>query len=105
MAAKTARALRSLEKSVAELRAALEAEDSQVADERRWRRMLTMVEEAGGTVTGVQWRELGVKCGYDARGLGGFYRGTNASMKRNANNTRSLTASGKNYLNKYGRAH
>ncbi|GIU94138.1 MAG: hypothetical protein KatS3mg012_0595 [Gaiellaceae bacterium] len=65
--------------------------------------MLTMVEDAGGTVTRDEWRELGLKCGYDPRGLGGFYRGTYASMRVNPDGTRSLTAAGVEYLTKYGR--
>jgi hypothetical protein len=103
MPGKTARAFRNLEKAMEELREALKAEDQQVAADERWRRMLTMVEKAGGPVTRDQWRAMGLKCGYDVRGLGGFYRGTYASMKRNADGTRSLTKAGKDYLNKYGR--
>src|SRR5262245_17382428 len=104
MATKTARALRNVEKAVAELREALNAEDPEVAAEVRWRRLLTKVEDAGGAVTPNQWRDMGLACGYDARGLGGFYRGSNASMRSNPNGTRSLTTAGKNYLNTYGRA-
>src|SRR5262245_23620618 len=105
MAVKTARALRNAEKALAELRQALEEENVQVADERRWRRLLTMVEDAGGKVTPDQWKDLGLKCGYDARGLGGFYRGAKASMKVNRDGSRSMTKAGKDYLDTYGRAH
>ena len=65
--------------------------------------MLTEVEDAGGAVAGDQWREIGVKYGYDPRGLGGFYTGTNASMRRNPDGTRSLTGAGKHYLDEFGR--
>jgi hypothetical protein len=104
MSNRTAKALANVETAVAELRAALEAEDDQVANDDRWQRLLTMVEDAGGTVTGDEWRDLGLEVGYkDVRGLGGFYRGTGASMRVNPDGTRSLTAAGADYLNKYGR--
>lgn len=101
--ASTVRALRNLEKAMGELRDALRAENAEVAADERWRRLLTMVEDAGGTVTSDEWRDLGRKCGYDPRGLGGYYRGTKASMRVNADGTRSLTPAGTAYLDRYDR--
>ncbi len=86
-----------------DLRTALAATNGELVTSERWRRLLTAVEDAGGTVSRDEWRTMGITCGYDARGLGGFYRGRNASMRVNSDGTRSLTAAGKAYLDEHGR--
>jgi hypothetical protein len=68
----------------------------------RWTRALTMVKDAGGTVTGKEWRAILIACGYDTRGGGGFYVGANASMRREADDSRVLTDAGKGYLAQFG---
>lgn len=68
----------------------------------RWLRILTMVKDAGGTVTGKEWRDMLRACGYDTRGGGGFYVGAGASMRRDADNSRVLTDAGKAYLAQHG---
>jgi hypothetical protein len=72
------------------------------SDTERWLRTLTMVKDAGGTVTGKEWRAILVACGYDTRGGGGYYVGANASMRREADNSRVLTEAGKAYLVQFG---
>lgn len=106
MSNKAVRAFGKLERALTELREALEAEDEPFAGDARWRRMLTLVEERGGRVSRSEWSALGKQVGYDPRGLGGFYVGANASMRRNkATDERVMTAAGRRYLNKYGRLH
>jgi len=72
------------------------------SDTERWLRALTMVKDAGGAVSGKQWRSILVACGYDPRGGGGFYTGANASMRREADDSRVLTDAGKAYLAQFG---
>lgn len=69
----------------------------------RWRRLLTLVEDAGRPVTGAEWRAMGEACGYDARGLGGFFVGNNHSMQRNADGTSELAPAGVAFLDQAGR--
>ena len=97
------RALRNVERAVAELREAMEAKTGEQDDDKRWLRLLTKVEAAGGTVSADTWPGLGAVVGYDPRGLGGFYRGAGASMRMNPNDSRSLTEVGKKCLDQYGR--
>jgi membrane carboxypeptidase/penicillin-binding protein len=85
-----------------ELDAAIEELNNGRAD--RWQQLLTMVEKAGRTVTGKEWRDMGRACGYDPRGLGGFYVGSKPTMVKNADGTRTLTDQGVAYLDQYGRA-
>jgi hypothetical protein len=70
----------------------------------RWRKLLTMVEAAGGTVTGEDWRDMGRACKYHPSGLGGFYVGGNPTMVRNADDSRTLTKQGVAVLDQHGRA-
>ena len=99
---KAARAFEKVERAITELRGVLEAEDDGFAEHSRWLRLLTMVEDAGGRVDEETWRAMGRKCRYDPRGLGGFYRGTNASMAVKGTK-RVLTRSGKEALDQHGR--
>ena len=106
MSNKAVLAFGKVERAVVELRKTLEADDKAFSADARWRRMLTLVEERGGKVSGSEWATLGKQCGYDPRGLGGFYVGANASMKRTkSTDERVLTTAGRRYLEKYGRLH
>jgi hypothetical protein len=94
------------ERALNDLRKILESEDEGFAGNQRWLRLLTVIEGRGGRVSGEDWAKLGKKCGYDTRGLGGFYRGANASMRRiKSTDERELTAAGRAYLEKWGRVH
>ena len=81
----------------------LEAFGDEPDRNERWRRLVTMVEDAGRTVTGQQWRDMGVACGYHPSGLGGLYVGPNPTMVKNADGTRTLTDEGVALLNQNGR--
>jgi hypothetical protein len=72
--------IRNVEAAVAQLRQELESLKSGDNDDQRWVRLLRLVEDAGGRVSSDEWRRLGAQCGYDPRGLGGFFRGGNPSM-------------------------
>jgi hypothetical protein len=100
MTERQAKAARGLYRAQQEFTAAF-AEDANGTT--RWLRMLTRIEDAGGKVSGQQWREIGRDCGYDTRGLGGFYVGAHASMRREADNSRVLTAAGTALLDQHGR--
>lgn len=93
--------LRAVEHAVGQLRQEFEALSSGSTNER-WIRLLTMVEQAGGRVTSAEWGRLGVLCGYDPRGLGGFFTGGEPSMVADGDD-RVLTARGHAYLDEYGR--
>jgi len=96
------RALRNVERAVQELRAAIEAEAEEDWSMNRWRRLLTKVESAGGSVDVEEWKRLGRESGYtNPRGLGGFYRGANGSMRREGDR-RVLTDAGRRFLDEYG---
>lgn len=71
------------------------------ADER-WLHLLTMVEAAGGRVPSAEWGRLGRLCGYDPRGLGGFFTGGSPSMEADGDD-RLITARGIAHLDEYGR--
>jgi hypothetical protein len=75
---------------------------SRDADTERWLRLLTLVEQAGGRISAAEWIRLGKVVGYDARGLGGFFRGNEPSMTVDGDD-RILTERGIAYLDEYGR--
>jgi hypothetical protein len=100
-------ALRNAEQALAELRGVLEDTNGGANDEvydriQTWRRLLTMVDDAGGTVSRDEWWEMGARFGYDPRGLGGFFVGR-GTMKSNGDGTHSLTDAGYEFLDKDGR--
>jgi hypothetical protein len=97
------RSLREATEAAEELRAALSVNGEWESAKKRWLRLLTKVEDAGGVVTAEEWRRLGKEAGYtDPRGLGGFFRGQKASMRADGND-RILTDAGRNYLEDNGR--
>ena len=96
------KALQDAEGALQRLRIALEAEGDESDDVVRWRRMLSLVESHGGRVSVSEWLDFGRQCGYDTRGLGGFFRGAGASM-RSEGDERVLTEMGTKYLDQFGR--
>lgn len=67
---------------------------------KRWFRrvgsVLNAVEQAGGSITVDEWREIGLRHNYDPRGLAGFYTGKDPSMKRDPDtDLRHITDRGK----------
>ena len=62
-----------------------EDEDRRVWVEKmnRRRNLLRHIHEQGGKVESKDvWKELGIKFGFDTRGLGGFFVGKNSSMEK-----------------------
>jgi hypothetical protein len=49
---------------------------------RRWWSLLADVEARGGRMTADGFRALARRHGYDPRGVGGFFSGANATMRR-----------------------
>jgi hypothetical protein len=78
--------------------ASVEGEVQETDWERWFRRagaVLNEVDAASGVVDKGQWREIGIRNGYDPRGLAGFYTGHDPSMERDAvTDERKLTARG-----------
>jgi hypothetical protein len=68
---------------------------------RRWWSLLSAVAARGGTMDATEFRRLGVEHGYDPRGLGGFFGGQNATMRREGE-TVELTASGRHWNEHWG---
>lgn len=57
---------------------------------RRAGAVLNDVDQSGGQVDKDQWREIGLRHGYDPRGLAGFYTGNDPSMHRDPESDRRL---------------
>ena len=92
--------LRRAEESVAALRAFLEEEGTEPASAVWFRRMggvLSEIESRGGEVSVEDLREIGIRHGYDPRGLGGFLSGLSPSLERDHpdRRVRRLTEMGK----------
>jgi hypothetical protein len=63
---------------------------------RRAGAVLNDVDQAGGVVDKETWREIGLRLGYDPRGLAGFYTGNDPSMRRDPDSDeRRLTERGR----------
>lgn len=63
---------------------------------RRAGAVLNDVDQAGGAVDKETWREIGLRLGYDPRGLAGFYTGNDPSMRRDPDSDeRFLTERGR----------
>jgi hypothetical protein len=63
---------------------------------RRAGAVLNDVDQAGGVVNKEAWREIGLRLGYDPRGLAGFYTGSDPSMRRDPDtDERLLTERGR----------
>jgi len=77
--------LRRVEESVAALRAHLEEgapEPPSAAWFGRMGAVLSEIEDRGGEVTVEDLREIGMRHGYDPRGMGGFLSGLSPSLER-----------------------
>jgi hypothetical protein len=94
--------IRAVEHSVGQLRQEFEAQTRGESLDDRWLRLLTAVEEAGGDVSAAEWANLGLLCGYDPRGLGGFFRGNEPSMRADGDR-RIITSRGIAYLDEFRR--
>jgi hypothetical protein len=63
---------------------------------RRAGAVLNDVDQAGGAVDKETWRQIGLRLGYDPRGLAGFYTGSDPSMHRDPDSDqRILTERGR----------
>ena len=98
----TLRQLKRIRRELDELIEKAERENGAPPDTEynRWFRrvgsVLNAVEQAGGSVTVDQWRQIGLDHGYDPRGLAGFYTGKDPSMKRDSDSdVRYVTERGK----------
>lgn len=92
--------LRRAEESVAALRAHLEEADTQPSSAAWFDRMggvLSEIEERGGEVSVEDLREIGLRHGYNPRGMGGFLSGLSPSLERDHpdRRVRRLTELGK----------
>jgi hypothetical protein len=77
--------LRRAEESVAALRAHLEEEETAPPSAAWFGRMggvLSEIEDRGGEVSVEDLREIGIRHGYDPRGMGGFLSGMSPSLER-----------------------
>jgi len=92
--------LRRAEESVAALRAYLEEAEMEPPSAAWFGRMggvLSEIEDRGGEVSVEDLREIGIRHGYDPRGMGGFLSGLSPSLERDHpdRRVRRLTAMGK----------
>ena len=92
--------LRRAEESVTALRAHLEEEETEPPSAAWFRRMggvLSEIEDRGGQVSVQDLREIGIRHGYDPRGMGGFLSGLSPSLERDHpdRRVRRLTELGK----------
>lgn len=77
--------LRRAEDSIAALRAHLEEDDTESPSAAWFGRMgavLSEIEDRGGEVSVEDLREIGLRHGYDPRGMGGFLSGLSPSLER-----------------------
>ena len=77
--------LRRTEESVAALRAHLEETELEPPSSAWFGRMggvLSEIEDRGGEVSVEDLREIGIRHGYDPRGMGGFLSGLSPSLER-----------------------
>jgi hypothetical protein len=77
--------LRRTEESVAALRAHLEEAELEPPSSAWFGRMggvLSEIEDRGGEVSVEDLREIGIRHGYDPRGMGGFLSGLSPSLER-----------------------
>ena len=92
--------LRRAEESVAALRAHLEKQEKESPSAAWFGRMggvLSEIEDRGGEVSVEDLREIGIRHGYDPRGMGGFLSGLSPSLERDHpdRHVRRLTELGK----------
>jgi hypothetical protein len=77
--------VRRVEESIAALRAHLEDEETEPRSAAWFGRMggvLSEIEDRGGEVSVEDLREIGIRHGYDPRGMGGFLSGLSPSLER-----------------------
>jgi hypothetical protein len=77
--------LRRAEESIAALRAHLEEGETEPPSAAWFGRMgsvLSEIEDRGGEVSVEDLREIGIRHGYDPRGMGGFLSGISPSLER-----------------------
>jgi hypothetical protein len=67
---------------------------------RQWR-LLNDVDKAGGDVGSDEWARLGAQHGYDPRGLGGYFRGSEQLMVAEQGARRVLTEHGRRFLDRW----
>jgi hypothetical protein len=92
--------LRRAEESVAALRAHLQEAETEPPSAAWFDRMggvLSEIEDRGGEVSVEDLREIGIRHGYDPRGMGGFLSGLSPSLERDHpdRRVRRLTELGK----------
>jgi hypothetical protein len=92
--------VRRVEESIAALRAHLQDEETEPPTAAWFGRMggvLSEIEDRGGEVSVEDLREIGVRHGYDPRGMGGFLSGLSPSLERDHpdRRVRRLTELGK----------
>ncbi len=92
--------LRRAEESVAALRAHLETQEMEPPSAAWFGRMggvLSEIEDRGSEVSVEDLREIGIRHGYDPRGMGGFLSGLSPSLERDHpdRHVRRLTELGK----------
>lgn len=102
----TKRLIEEIKEATRKLEAHLRGDGSSLDEwERSWK-FLSDIEGRGGTVSADEFRAIGIEHGYDPRGLGGYFNGPNSAMRREPNNSRTLTDAGREYIErrryKYG---
>jgi hypothetical protein len=71
-----------------------------VAEYRRTWRFLNELLERGGTATAQELSNIARRNGYDPRGIGGFYNGPSAALRRDGNQ-RELSDAGKRFVRQW----
>jgi hypothetical protein len=62
--------------------------------------LLKAVQDAGGDLSSAQWGRLGKQHGYDPRGLGGFFRGSEQLMEA-SDDRRILSDYGRRFIERW----
>ncbi|HLH65693.1 MAG TPA: hypothetical protein VKV27_08320 [Solirubrobacteraceae bacterium] len=91
-----------IERDLNELEAGERGSGAQRRRPERYLRVLIDVYERGGRhgVAGEEWAAIGARHGYDRRGLGGFFTGANAPLRRIEGRV-LLTVSGEQLIDGY----
>jgi hypothetical protein len=92
---KIKKALEALQKAQAVLEEIFAKENEELGWWDRRCSVLVEVHKRGGIVTRSEWIEIGAKYGYDPRGLGGFFTGSEPSMTSIAGQRKALTDRGR----------
>jgi hypothetical protein len=70
-----------------------------IEEEKRWR-LLKAVELRDKDIGADEWSQLGMEHGYDPRGLGGFFQGSQPSMAKQGAR-RVLTTHGERFIERW----